>query len=163
MLRRENMQLENINIQSQHMNLYNTATESCILGDQTHILGVLLEGKKLQDENYNILRSDSGFVGHGWSFKMKRFRWTAWMNQKHLSKCTCFYSEAVAGKSAQRKKWSTCRTEQHVRTELNGKRIWATELRMPLHYRTLPVIHYNLLKYSNKTRKWENTRMEGGQ
>ena len=47
------------------MNLVNTATESCILGDQIHILSVLLEGKKLQDENYNILRSDSGFVGHG--------------------------------------------------------------------------------------------------
>ena len=65
MSRRENMLLENIDIQSQHMNLVNTATESCILGDQIHILGVLLEGKKLHDENYNILRSDSGLVGHG--------------------------------------------------------------------------------------------------
>ena len=32
------------------------------------------------------------------------------------------YSEAVAGKSAQSNKWDTCRTEQHVRTEFNGKR-----------------------------------------
>ena len=63
MSRRENMQLENIDIQSQHMNLLNTATEFCILGDQIHILCVI-EGKKLQDENYNILRSDSGLVGH---------------------------------------------------------------------------------------------------
>ena len=59
------MLLENIDIQSQHMNLVNTSTESCILGDQIPILGVLLEGKKLHDENYNILRSDSGLVGHG--------------------------------------------------------------------------------------------------
>ena len=57
------MQLENIDIQSQHMNLLNTATESCILGDQIHILCVI-EGNKLQDENYNILRSDSGLLGH---------------------------------------------------------------------------------------------------
>ena len=64
MSRRENMQLENIYIRSQHMNLVNTSTEPCILGDQIHILGVLLEEKKLQDENYNILRSDSGLVGH---------------------------------------------------------------------------------------------------
>ena len=63
MSRGENMQLENINIQSQHMNLLNTATAFCILGDQIHILCVI-EGKKLQDENYNILRSDSGLVGH---------------------------------------------------------------------------------------------------
>ena len=41
------MQLENIDIQSRHMNLVNTAPESSILGDQIHILGVLLKEKKL--------------------------------------------------------------------------------------------------------------------
>ena len=40
--RREKRQLENIDIQSQHMNLLNAATEFCILGDQIHILCVLL-------------------------------------------------------------------------------------------------------------------------
>ena len=43
----QNMQLEKMDIQSQHMNLVNTATESCILGHQIHILGVLLEGMKI--------------------------------------------------------------------------------------------------------------------
>ena len=49
MSRRENMQLENIDIQSQHMNLLNKATESCILGDQIHILCVLL-----RERNYKM-------------------------------------------------------------------------------------------------------------
>ena len=43
------MQLENIDIQSQHMNLLNTATEFCILGDQIHILCVLL-----RERNYKM-------------------------------------------------------------------------------------------------------------
>ena len=49
MLRRENMQLENIDIQSQHMNLLNTATEFCILEAQIHILCVLL-----RERNYKM-------------------------------------------------------------------------------------------------------------
>ena len=47
-------------------------------------------------ENCSLLYSDSGFVLHGWNVKSDRLKKTEWINQKHLSKCTCYYSKAVA-------------------------------------------------------------------
>ena len=40
------------------------------------------------------------------------------------------------------------------------KKIWATELRLTLHYRTLTDIHYHLMKHSYKTPKRNGTTQE---